>query len=278
MVVPLTTFRSILQPLGLALLWALALTPLALIAGAELLHAPTATAAIADRAGRIVGTASYGAAILAGLALLVWPPALPGLRLALRGMRSRLSVDHARMLGALQRLKEFETGSDHRDVARARLQLGDAKGALPHAVRAVELEPQSLQHRLLFSRIALRSGHVPEARAQLEAIVEREENFAFGDALVLLAEARRRSGEPEAALAALTRHAAHNGDRRDVALQRARLLERLGRADEAAAALALAVRPPAEGERLDLDQQYARALARVHGLGNPGRGDESPTT
>lgn len=255
--------------------WTVALVPFVLIAAAET-GDPTETARISYAVGDGLRDAAWISSLLGIGALLVFPPALPSVRLAFRAIRRRLGVDQARLLGALERLRHNETSNDHREVARARMALGDTRRALQHALRAAELEPSSLPARLLYAQLALRNGHVEEAHAQLEAIVGKDENLGFGDALLALSEARRRTGDRDGAVRALERHAALNGERRDVALRLARLLDRIDRRAAATTALRTAARPPADSERLDLDQRYARAVARMALLWRPTpAGDDS---
>ena len=243
--------------------WLAALAPFAILVTAEGLAEPIWAARISSWvADGVSGLLLLVAGTLVAV-LVVYPPAWPGLRMLWRRWHRRATVDRAKLIGVLQQLEQFETPVGRRDAARMFIDLDLPRIALEHAIRAVKLDPGSLSMRLLYARIALLLREPQEALQQLTAIIEKEPNIAFGDGLLLLARAHRALGNREDALAALDQHTELNGVRRDVALRRAVLLEQLQRPELAEAAWREAAHPPRPGERLDLDQRYARARARV---------------
>ena len=242
------------------------------------LVAPIEVATAMRYAGEIVRFALLAALVTFIVAALVWPPFLPSLRLSWRRLKGRLSVDRGPMLEALADLEHFETAPKHLAVARTAHTLGDVRRALPHAVKAVELDPQLLSARYTLGVLLREIGQTPEAVRQLGFVIERDHDRTFPGALIERARALlslRADGE---ALVMLERHRQNYGPQRTCSLLRGRALRGLGREDEAKAAFTEAAAPPPEGVNLSAEDALTRAQAKVARVrpGRPAR-PEDPT-
>lgn len=237
----------------------------AALALALLAHSAPATAlAIVEPLGVLLGRlAAWGLPAVA-LALVVWPPFLPGIRLWLSRMRDRMSVDQGPMLTAQDRLRHLETAPDHVTVGVAQLRLGQAARAIPHFGRALQLEPTHAAARFHLGRALLQVGAVDEARLALADVVRMDPAHAFGRARLELAEACERTGDDVAAERVLADHEREYGPQRRSDLARGRIALRRGDRDAARAFLDRAAAPPQSGtRRLTPDEAFDRARARV---------------
>lgn len=242
------------------LLWTLASAPLLLllIDGYSPLWAEEA-AYFARRGLITVGWFSLGVALFA---LLAYPPFVPGLRLWWRRMRTRMSIDQGPLVAARSRLKHLETADDHLLIARCSFDMGNLAAALPHLIRAIELDAQNLKARYYLARCYRHLGQLPMAVEQLLFVVQREEDHAFGRALLELATCFERLLQDGQALEAVNRFEAIAGANRESSLLRARVLRAQERHEEAKAALQQAARPPEAGRAYPLEEALARAKAR----------------
>ncbi|MGA0058955.1 MAG: tetratricopeptide repeat protein [Planctomycetota bacterium] len=232
---------------------------------AGLAHAePDLALAIAVPLGTLLGgLASYVLPAIA-LALLAWPPFLPGLRLWLARVRDRMSVDQGPMLTAQDRLRHFETAPDHVTVGLAQLRLGQAGKAIPHFGRALQLEPTHVAARFHLGRALLQVGALDKARLALADVVRIDPAHAFGRALLELAEACERTGDDATAERILADHERSHGPHRRADLARGRLALQRGDREAARVFLDRAAAPPGAGtRRLTPDEAFDRARARV---------------
>lgn len=128
--------------------------------------------------------------------------------------------------------------------------------AIPELLAAVEGEPQSAEWRYRLGLALLGAKRPAEAARAFEETLERNPEHAYGAALLRLAEARRASGEPAAALAALERYERAHGPVPESAHGRGLALRALGERERARASFRevsqLAARAP----------RYQRAAAR----------------
>ncbi|MCP3022735.1 tetratricopeptide repeat protein [Cupriavidus basilensis] len=136
-------------------------------------------------------------------------------------------------------------------AGRAALADGAPAEALPPLLRACALSGNALEPSYLACVARLQSG-AADAVAELGLLIQRAPGFA--PAWIELAEAMRKGGELQAALAALDRALALDGNIARAHFQRGKVLHALGRKAEAAGAFASAValEPRSREARLNL--------------------------
>ncbi len=115
---------------------------------------------------------------------------------------------------------------------------GRHRAALAGFERASAGEPEFAEwhYRLGISRLA--TGDPTGARSALERTLALNEDHAYGEAMLRLAEAQTEEGAGEAALATLDRFEQVRGPTPESAYRRGRALRRLGRSGDARAAFA----------------------------------------
>ncbi len=242
-------------------LWLVALVPAVLFA--LHLNSPLEAVEISQGAEGVLWRGfQIGLAILV-VAALLYPPFLPSLRLGLRRVRNRLSVDQGPMYRALEELRHLETAANHVVVARTMRSMGNLRGAVAHVLQAVEQEPDGLAARFLYGCLLREAGQPQAAAEQLARVVAAEANHAFGEAQVQLGLAQLQAGKESEALTTLEKHAAEFGGSRKTFYWIARAHLALGRAEDARAALRRAAAPPANDVRLTPEDIVYRARARV---------------
>ncbi len=243
------------------LLWLLALTVVVGVLLGD--RDPLALDAVVATLTRILRATAFASLGVGIVAVLFWPPFLPGLRLWLRRSKDRMSVDQRPLHEANARLKHFENAADHLTAGRTWLRMGAFRQALPHLVRSVELDGDSAQGRYQLGLALFGIGQLEAACQQLGRAVAIDPSHAFGDALLVHGLALERGGKGEAAEAALAQHEARFGASRRADLARARIALQRGDAAAAARLLARASRPPEGGMKLPPEEALARAKARV---------------
>lgn len=254
---------------GFALaLWLLALWPVTLI----LLHAdsPVAAARTQLAVQALAGQAGSAGLVLALVLALLYPPFVPGLRLHWHRLRRRLAVERTPLLEALTRLRSFETAHDHFVAGRTLLAIGEAPRALPHLLRAAELDPAHAATAMALGECLVAQRAWPQAAAVLQRVVAADEGHAYGDGLLRLGEALLRSREPAAARAVLERRVARFGPNREALHLLADACADLGDHAARTQALRQASVPLDPAERRNPGAAYWRARARVS-LWRPGR-------
>lgn len=125
------------------------------------------------------------------------------------------------------------------------LSRGRTKEAVPHLDAAAEGEPASLEwpYRLGLALLELR---LPEdALTELTRVVEGDEEYGYGTALLRRAEARVATGDAEGALADVERAERNHGESPESCYRRGVALKQAGWKEEARAAFA-AVGPAAD--------------------------------
>lgn len=150
------------------------------------------------------------------------------------------------------------------------LSQGRPKKAVPLFEAAAAGDPESLEWRYRLGESRLAAGEDPErVLADLDAVLEIDEEYAFGSAMLTAAEAARRAGEPEAALRRVERFERNHGPSPRSALMRGRLLKALDRRDEADQAFGevgpLARSAPRHVASRSWTWSLRAALARVFG-------------
>lgn len=146
-------------------------------------------------------------------------------------------VDRRRDRDAERRLGAVDTPHNRGKLGSHFLARGRPKLALPHLEAAAAGEPEVAEWRFRLGQARLASGDAAGARAALAATVELEEGHAYGQALLRLAEAELAAQDAPASLATLERFERNHGPSPESAYRRGRALARLGRKDEARAAL-----------------------------------------
>ena len=104
-------------------------------------------AARLDRGLRLALAPTAAVALVTLAALVLYPPFLPTAKLALRRLRSRLGTDLGPLREAEGRLRNFETAADHLTAGRVLYHQGRLHEALPHLIRAVEIDPRHAASR-----------------------------------------------------------------------------------------------------------------------------------
>lgn len=246
-----------LAVLPLAVVWAIALVPPVL----WLVHVadPEAAVRTAQVAWLWTGRVLLGIAVLAGLALVVWPPAAAGVRLAFARVRLLLTSDRAPLQRALGELQHFESAARHFEVGRLALQLDDTERAAVHLQRAIELDPEVAGAHHQFGLVLFRACRDEAALARFQAAERLDPGHAFGDALLHAGRASFRLGRHADAAAMLRAHEQRHGGGRRSHLWLGDALAAIGDRDGARRAWQTAAAPG----RLTAEENQARAVARV---------------
>jgi len=207
---------------------------------------------------------------------LLWPPFLPGLRVAMRRTMTRAGIDQGPLREAVAKLQHLETAQAHLDVARIAAQLGNDRQALPHAVKAVELDPELTSARFLLSQVLDGVGQRQEAVRQCRIVLRDEPDHAFGRAMIHLGECLLRDNDLAGAIETLEQHARLHGATRASAFTLGEAHQRAGNRDASLRWFAEAARNPAPGEHLAAADALVRARARVRlwGRGRPAAAGE----
>ena len=245
---------------ALLLLWALALWPLVL----ELLLLQSPVTAVAWDLRLREGASWTGLALLActAVAALVHPPFLPGLRLQWHRLRQSMSGDRTRLRNLQFELRQLETAARQLEAGRLALGMGDARTALPHLLRAVELDPEHLPARWQLGLALRQVGQLPLAAAELGGVVARDPAHGFGQARLALGSVLHAMGRDADAVVELRAHELAHGGSPESSFVLGRALLATGDRDEARSAFAAATHWGA-GKRLDPQQAWYRARARA---------------
>ncbi|MBK7645500.1 MAG: tetratricopeptide repeat protein [Planctomycetes bacterium] len=148
------------------------------------------------------------------------------------------AVDRRRFRRMSTQLGAVETPHNQGKLGSLLLAQGRAKAALECLARAVAGESESLEWRYRYGLALLESGKPKEAAAEFAQVAARDEEYAYGDLLLRLSQARLATGDAVGALDALERHLRAQGDTPESLYRRALALRALRRGDEARAALA----------------------------------------
>ncbi len=148
------------------------------------------------------------------------------------------TVDRRRFRRAASQLGAVETPHNQGKLGSLLLVQGRARPAAECLARAVAGEPESLEWRYRYGIALLRTGRPAEAARELAQVAARDEEYAYGEMLLRLAESEQDAGQPARALEALDRHQRCQGDTPESLYRRALALRGLDRGAEARAALA----------------------------------------
>lgn len=205
-------------------------------------------------------TAFYGALLACGL-LLLWPPAPAWLRLVATRTWRNLTLDRAPLERARSELQHFESAARQLEVGRQLRQLRQLAAAVHHLARAIELDPSVAGAHHQFGLALFTAGGIELAGRAFANAERLDPGHAFGDALLHLGRCQFLAGHPEAAASTLCSHQQRHGGSPKSHLWLAEVLDRIGDRDGARAALRTAAARP--GQRLDAEQNWCRARARV---------------
>ena len=260
------TVRAVCRQLPLAAVWLVATWPVFL----WLVHStdPELAVTIAQRTGRVLTTSAWWSLGVFAVLLAVFPPAPAWLRRA--GSRSWLAVtmDQGPLHKAFAELQHFETAVRHAEIGRLLRIRRQNTQAAQHLARAVQLDDgiPSAWHQL---GLVLFSQHEWQYAANAFHRAETlDPGHAFGDALLHLGRALHELGDGNALPTLQTHQLRHGGGPRSQ-LWLAEALQRAGDHAGALAALQQAAAPPRL--RLNAEENWFRALARVRLWGKAGR-------
>ncbi|QDU68094.1 tetratricopeptide repeat protein [Engelhardtia mirabilis] len=141
---------------------------------------------------------------------------------------------------SLADLRRVNTPHGRGKLGAALLARGRVRASIEPLEEARRGDPEAIEwpYRLGCARLA--SGSPQPAVAELRAVVERDEEYAYGGALMRLAEATLASGDPAGSLELLERVDRNHGPSPEAAYRRGRALVALGRSAEAKTAFASA--------------------------------------
>lgn len=149
---------------------------------------------------------------------------------AQRALQRRRFQSQARSLGAV------DTPANQGKLGVLLLSTGDARRALPYLTAAHAGEPEWGEWSYRLGEARLATGDAAGALDALGPLLKRDEEHAYGRALLLAARAASAVGDHASALARVERHDRNHGATPESAFERGQALRGLGRADEARAA------------------------------------------
>ncbi|MEZ5963472.1 MAG: tetratricopeptide repeat protein [Planctomycetota bacterium] len=253
-------FRSP-RVLAVSLLWLVALWPLALLAlGAA---QPTAGVSAAQWVTRGSGWLAWGVLVAGAVAVLLYPPFVPSLRLRVRRAWMRMATSDKPVRDAYARLAQLETVNDHFAVGRFLRERGQAAAAVKHLEQAVHLDGSHTGARYQLALARRDAGDLQGAVDGLQRVLAADTQLASGQPFLDLAAILEQARLHHEADFVLRRFRSLHGDPRVALVLHARALAGLGQRDESRMLLAEAAAPPTDGRQLSLEEQNARARARV---------------
>lgn len=252
--------RVSIRAMTVLLLWALALWPAAL--ELLLLDSPVTAVAWDLRLREAARWTAVALAVAVAAAALLYPPFLPGLRLQGQRLRLSMSGDRTRLRNLQFELRQLETAARQLEAGRLALGMGDARTALPHLLRAVELDPEHLPARWQLGLALKQLGQLQLAAAELGAVVARDPVHAFGQARLAYGAVLHAMGRDAEAAAELRAREAAHGPSPEASFVLGRALLATGDREGARSAFSAAVACGA-GAKLDAQQAWYRARARA---------------
>lgn len=214
-------------------------------------------------ASRGAGWLLWGAAISAGVAVLLYPPFVSGLRLRLRRTWLKLATSDKPVRDAYARLAQFETVNDHFAVGRFLRERGQGAAAVKHLERAVQLDGTHTGARYQLALARRDAGDLQGAVEALEQVLAADTQLASGQPFLDLATILEQARMHHEADFVLRRFRSLHGDPRIALVLHARALAGLGRREESRMLLQEAAAAAPAGRALSLEEQHARARARV---------------
>lgn len=252
--------RVSIRAIIVLLLWALALWPATL--EVLLLDSPVAAVTWDLRLREASRWTALALVLAVAAAAVLYPPFLPGLRLQGHRLRLSMSGDRTKLRNLQFELRQLETAARQLEAGRLALGMGDARTALPHLLRAVELDPEHLPARWQLGLALKQLGQLQLAAAELGAVVARDPVHAFGQARLAYGAVLHAMGRDAEAVAELRAREAAHGPLPEASFVLARAL--LARGDREGARTALAAAAACGiGAKLDAQQSWYRARARA---------------
>lgn len=163
------------------------------------------------------------------------------------------AADRAKQKRLERELGGVDTPYNRGKLGLLMLKQGRAEQAVPHLAAALAADPDSEEFQYRLGLAELESG-APEAAAQtLARLVARNEDYAYGAALLALSTARCQAGEARSALDAVEQHDRSFGPTPESCFRRGKALRAIGDRSGSARAFAaiggLAAKLPAYQRR-----------------------------
>lgn len=147
-------------------------------------------------------------------------------------------VQRKQTAASIRDLSRVETPEQQGKLGSLLLSKGKARQALEPLQNAAQGDPGRLEWRYRLGCCELELGRPAQALEWLEDVVAREEEHAFGAAIMRLIECRFALGEHSQALAALERFERNHGPNPESAYRRGQALLELGQREAGKSALA----------------------------------------
>lgn len=166
--------------------------------------------AIAD----IAPTALLWCGVTAFALALLWPPFPAALRLAVARIGETLRTDRGPLLRAIADLRNFESAARHLEAGRAANACRDYRAAIPHLIRAIQMERDLLAAHYQIGVAFFELGALQQSAQALTHVTAIEPGHAFGDALLRLARVRQLGGDRTGARDLFVQHQKEHGGNR----------------------------------------------------------------
>lgn len=252
-------FRLSLAVLPALLLWWATGIGIALfVANAQ---APVDAVRMARAIAAIAPTALLWCGVTTFALALLWPPFPAAIRLAFARIGETLRADRGPLLRAVADLRNFESAARHLEAGRAANACRDHRTAIPHLIRAIELDRDAIAAHYQIGVAFFELGALQQAAQALTHVVSRDPTHAFGDALLRLARTRQLGGDRTGARDLFVQHQKeHGGNRRS---HHWLGLAHLAVGDRDAARAALQVAASTASKPRTAEENWHRAKARV---------------
>ena len=192
---------------------------------------------------------------------LLWPPFPAALRLAFARIGETLRTDRGPLLRAIADLRNFESAARHLEAGRAANACRDYRAAIPHLIRAIQMERDLLAAHYQIGVAFFELGALQQAAQALTHVTAIEPGHAFGDALLRLARTRQLGGDRTGARDLFVQHQKeHGGNRKS---HHWLGLAHLAVGDRDAARAALQVAASKDNKPRTAEENWHRAKARV---------------
>lgn len=176
------------------------------------------------------------------------------------------ATDRAKQRRLERELGGVDTPYNRGKLGLLMLQQGRAAAALPHLEAALAADPASEEFQYRLALAALQSGDPQRAAEMLERLVAKNEEYAYGAALLALSNARCAAGSARGALDAVEQHDRAFGPTPESSYRRGRALRAIGDRRGSARAFdsisALAAKLPAYQRRAATGWWFKAQLAK----------------
>ena len=174
------------------------------------------------------------------LTLLIFPNALPHLRIALRNSAKRMNFNRRAAAEILRRMEDFQSIPDLLTLAQIYLDSEQGKMAMPLLIEVVKREPQNARAHLLLAKVFKSARQWDDASDLADRAIELDPGIAFGAAHMLATECSLAAGRMDRALGLARQYLTKYGESilglsmlakaleaPDAAAERSKLLRRL---------------------------------------------------